>query len=126
LGGDYSLRTSDAYEGVFEDDQRIGLGIERDRDGVYPGLYGFVADPRNAQHRINIEIVGLQNFRGSHWAGRYASYGGPKIACTLIKGAVLEGSVLDGYGAKFDAGGRVTEQGLYNVGIRKDSAGPPC
>ena len=126
LGGDYSLRTSDAYEGVFADGQRVGLGIERDQDGAYPGLYGFVTDPRNTRHRINMEIMGLQDFRGSHWAGRYASYTGPKIACTLVQGAVLEGSVLDGYGAKFDAGGRVTEQGLYHIGIHKDGAGPPC
>jgi hypothetical protein len=126
LGGDYSLRASDAYEGEFKDGRRVGLGIERDQDGSYPGRYGFYRDPRNARHRINMELLGTQDFQGSHWAGKYGSYMGPKIACVLIKGAVLEGSVLDGYAAKFDAGGHVTEQGLYKVGILTNGAGPPC
>lgn len=126
LGGDYSLRASDAYEGEFKDGRRVGLGIERDQDGSYPGQYGFYRDPRNARHFIDMELLGTQDFQGSHWAGKYGSYMGPKIACVLIKGAVLEGSVLDGYGAKFDASGHVTEQGLYKVGILANGAGPPC
>ena len=126
LGGDYSLRASDAYEGEFKDGRRVGLGIERDQDGSYPGRYGFYRDPHNARHRIDMELLGTQDFQGSHWAGKYGSYMGPKIACILIKGAVLEGSVLDGYGAKFDASGNVTEQGLYKVGILANGAGSPC
>jgi len=124
LGGDYQTKSVDAYEGAYRDGERMGPGIERDRDGFYPGRYGFYSDPRG--RRVNMELLGLQNFRGSHWAGTYGAYSGPRIACTLIKGAVLEGSVLDGVGAKFDAGGRVTEQGNYRVGILENGAGPPC
>ena len=126
LGGDYSSKTADAYEGAYENGQRMDLGVERDGDGFYPGRYGFYVDPKDPSRRVDMELLGTQDFRGSHWAGTYGSYAGPKIACTLIKGAVLEGSVLDGPGAKFDAGGKVTEQGLYNVGILKNGAGPPC
>lgn len=124
LGGDYKRRDADAYEGEFKDGLRMGMGIERDKDGFYPGRFGF--DPGRLPERIDMEIFGLQNFPGSHWAGRYGTYTGPKIACTLIKGALLEGSVLDGYGAKFDAAGRVTEQGLYKTGLLENGAGPPC
>lgn len=126
LGGDYQTGSVDAYEGAYRNGERMGFGIERDRDGFYPGRYGFYTDPRNPGRRVNMELLGLQNFRGSHWAGTYGAYSGPKIACTLIKGAVLEGSVLDGTGAKFDAGGKVTEQGRYRVGLLENGAGPPC
>jgi hypothetical protein len=125
LGGDYQTVGVDAYEGAYRNGERMGPGIERDRDGFYPGRYGFYTDPRGGK-RANMELLGLQNFRGSQWAGTYGAYSGPRIACTLIKGAVLEGSVLDGIGAKFDAGGRVTEQGRYRVGILDNGAGPPC
>jgi hypothetical protein len=125
LGADYQVRQSDAYEGEYKDGERIGFGIERDRDGFYPGRYGFYVNPHDRK-RVDMELSGLQNFKGTHWAGTYGAYSGPKIACTLIKGAVLEGSVLDGAGAKFDAGGKVTEQGLYAAGILKDGGGPPC
>jgi hypothetical protein len=37
---------------------------------------------------------------------------------------VLEGSVLDGYGAKFDSGGHLIEQGFYKLGT--GGSGPPC
>jgi hypothetical protein len=124
LGGDYKIREADAYEGEFKDGLRLGRGIERDKDGFYPGQFGF--EPGKIQQRIDMEIFGLQNFPASHWAGRYANYTGPKTACTLIQGAVLEGGVLDGYGAKFDAAGRVTEQGLYKTGFLENGAGPPC
>ncbi len=82
-----------------------------------------------AQHpgrKTDMELLGLQNFRGSHWAGTFGFYAGPKIACTVIKGAVLEGSVLDGYGAKFDAEGRLAEQGRYRLGVPENGGGPPC
>jgi hypothetical protein len=125
LGGDYQTKSIDAYEGTYRNGERIGFGIERDRDGFYPGRYGFYADQQNGR-RVNMELLGLQNFRGSHWAGTYGAYSGPRIACTLIKGAVLEGSVLDGIGAKFDADGKVIEQGRYRVGILENGAGPPC
>jgi hypothetical protein len=124
LGGDYKTGEADAYEGEFKDDMRIGRGIERDKDGFYPGQFGF--EPKRIREHIDMQLFGVQNFRGSHWAGRYASYTGPKIACTLIKGAMLEGSVLDGYAAKFDAAGRMTEQGLYKTGFLENGAGPPC
>ena len=124
LGGDYKRRDADAYEGEFKDGLRMGMGIERDKDGFYPGQFGL--DPGKPRERIDMEIFGLQNFPGSHWAGRYGTYAGPKIACTLIKGALLEGSVLDGYGAKFDAAGRVTEQGRYKTGLLENGTGPPC
>ncbi len=73
-----------------------------------------------------MELSGTQDFRASHWAGTYGAYAGPRIICTLIKGAVLEGSVLDGDGAKFDARGRVTEQGHYRLGLLDSGKGPPC
>jgi hypothetical protein len=126
LGGDYAAKGADAYEGQYKDGQRLGLGIERDRDGAYPGRYGFYVDPKNPARRVNMELLGQQDFQGAHWAGGYGSYMGPKIACTLIKGAVLEGSVLDGLGAKFGADGNVTEQGVYNVGLLRGGNGPPC
>ena len=126
LGGDYAANNADAYEGQYKDGQRMGLGIERDRDGAYPGRYGFYVDPKNPARRVNMELLGQQDFRGTHWSGGYGSYMGPKIACTLIKGAVLEGSVLDGLGAKFDAEGKVTEQGFYDVGLLRGGNGPPC
>jgi hypothetical protein len=47
LGGDYQIRSVDAYEGAYRNGERMGFGIERDRDGFYPGRYGFYADPRN-------------------------------------------------------------------------------
>lgn len=122
LGGDTALNTADAYEGEYRNGARIGFGIERDKDGFYPGLYGF----RASGQKINMEILGLQDFKDAHWAGHYGVYGGPRIACTLIKGAVLEGSVLDGYGAKFDSGGHLIEQGFYKSGMLENGSGPPC
>lgn len=124
LGGDYAKGASDAYEGEYREGARMGLGIERDKDGFYPGQYGYFTDARG--RRVNMELSGTQDFRGSHWAGTYGAYAGPRIVCRLIKGAVLEGSVLDGYGAKFDARGRVTEQGRYRLGILENGKGPPC
>ena len=122
LGGDYAR--GDAYEGEYQGGARIGLGIERDKDGFYPGQYGFFAGAGGRQ--VNMELSGTQNFRGTHWAGTFGAYSGPKIVCKLIKGAVLEGSVLDGDGAKFDASGRVIEQGHYHLGILENGKGPPC
>ena len=119
LGGDTALNTADAYEGEYRNGARMGYGIERDKDGFYPGLYGF-------RQKANMEILGLQDFKDAHWAGHYGIYSGPKIACTLIKGAVLEGSVLDGYGAKFDSGGHMIEQGFYKSGMLENGSGPPC
>ena len=124
LGGDTSRDANDAYEGEYRHGARLGLGVERDQDGFYPGQYGFV--PGAEGHRTNIEILGLQNFNDAHWAGRYGFYRGPKIACTLIKGAMLEGSVLDGYGAKFDRQGQPIEQGFYRLGLLQNGSGPPC
>lgn len=124
LGGDYKIHQADAYEGEFKDGLRLGRGIERDKDGFYPGQFGF--EPSRIQERIDMQLFGVQNFATTHWAGRFTNYTGPRIACTLIKGALLEGSVLDGYGAKFDAAGRVTEQGLYKAGLLENGAGPPC
>jgi len=122
LGGDTALNAADAYEGEYRNGARVGFGIERDKDGSYPGLYGF----RASGQKINMEILGLQNFKDAHWAGHYGVYGGPRIACILIKGAVLEGSVLDGYGAKFDSSGHLIEQGFYKSGMLKNGSGPPC
>jgi hypothetical protein len=122
LGGDTALNTADAYEGEYHNGARMGFGIERDKDGFYPGLYGF--RPGADGQETNMEVLGLQDFKDAHWAGHYGVYRGPKIACTLIKGAVLEGSVLDGYGAKFDAHGHLIEQGFYKSGI--GGSGPPC
>jgi hypothetical protein len=124
LGGDYALKAADAYEGEYSKGRRWGLGIERDRDGFYPGRYGFYTGPQG--RKTDMELMGLQNFRSSHWAGTYGYYAGPKIACTVIKGAVLEGSVLDGYGAKFDAAGRLVEQGRYRLGVPENGGAPPC
>ena len=124
LGGDYARGSADAYEGEYHDGARIGLGIERDKDGFYPGQYGFYTGAGGRQ--INMELSGTQDFRESHWAGTYGAYSGPKIACKLIKGAVLEGSVLDGDGAKFDAHGRVIGQGRYHLGILENGKNPPC
>ena len=124
LGGDTALNNADAYQGEYRNGARMGFGIERDKDGSYPGLYGFRANAGG--QKINMEILGLQNFKDAHWAGHYGVYGGPKIACTLIKGAVLEGSVLDGYGAKFDSGGHLIEQGFYKSGMLENGSGPPC
>lgn len=126
LGGDYALRGSDAYEGEYRDGARVGFGIERDKDGAYPGRFGFYADPKDKAHRINMVLSGRQDFATAHWAGRFGAYLGPKIACTIIKGAYLEGSVLDGAGAKFDAAGKPVEQGLYATGLLKDAKSPPC
>lgn len=123
-GGDTALTTADAYEGEYRDGARSGYGIERDKDGFYPGQYGFRTGSGN--QKISMEILGLQDFKDAHWAGHYGFYNGPKIACTLIKGAVLEGSVLDGYGAKFDSRGHLIEQGLYKLGVPVNGSGPPC
>jgi hypothetical protein len=121
-GGDTALNTADAYEGEYRNGARMGFGIERDKDGFYPGLYGF----RASGQKINMEVLGLQDFKDAHWAGHYGVHGGPRITCTLIKGAVLEGSVLDGYGAKFDSGGHLIEQGFYKSGMLENGSGPPC
>ena len=122
LGGDTALMMADAYEGEYRNGARMGYGIERDKDGVYPGQYGFRADGK----KTDFEILGLQDFKDAHWAGHFGIYSGPKIACTLIKGAVLEGSVLDGYGAKFDSRGHLIEQGFYKLGVLENGSGPPC
>ena len=124
LGGDTALDTSDAYEGEYRNGTRMGFGIERDKDGFYPGLYGLSGAAGG--QKTDMELLGLQNFKEAHWAGHYGLYHGPKVACSLIKGAVLEGSVLDGYGAKFDAGGRLIEQGFYKSGVPVNGGGPPC
>lgn len=124
LGGDYSLNTPDAYEGTYRDGARAGLGVERDKDGFYPGFYGVAQGARG--RKINLELLGVQNFKNAHWAGRFGFYGGPKIACSLIKGAVLEGSVLNGPGAKFNRQGQLIEQGFYRMGLLQGGSGPPC
>jgi len=124
LGGDYARGSTDAYEGEYQGGARMGLGIERDKDGFYPGQYGFYTGADGK--RTNMELSGTQDFRSTHWAGTYGAYSGPKIVCRLIKGAVLEGSVLDGDGAKFDARGRMVEQGHYRLGILEGGKGPPC
>ena len=124
LGGDTALNAADAYEGEYRNGARIGFGIERDKDGFYPGLYGMRATAGG--RKTDMELLGLQNFTQAHWAGHYGLYSGPKIACSLIKGAVLEGSVLDGSGAKFDAAGRLVEQGSYKLGVAENGGGPPC
>jgi hypothetical protein len=126
VGGDYALQGGDAYEGEYKDGARMGFGVERDKDGVYPGRFGFYADPKDKSHRINMALSGRQDFPTAHWVGRFGAYLGPKIACTIIKGAYLEGSVLDGPGAKFDAAGKPVEQGLYATGLLKDAKAPPC
>jgi hypothetical protein len=126
LGGDYAVNGGDAYEGEYKDGARMGFGVERDKDGVYPGRFGFYADPKDKAHRIDMALSGRQDFATAHWAGRFGAYLGPKIACTIIKGATLEGSVLNGAGAKFDAAGRLVEQGLYATGLLKDAKTPPC
>jgi len=124
LGGDYARGQADAYEGDYRDGARMGLGIERDKDGFYPGQYGFYTGPDGRS--TNMELSGTQDFRESHWAGTYGAYAGPKIVCRLIKSAMLEGSVLDGAGAKFDARGRAVEQGRYRLGILENGKSPPC
>lgn len=124
LGGDYSLNAVDAYEGTYRDGARAGFGVERDKDGFYPGFYGIGQDGKG--HKVNMELLGLQDFKTAAWAGHYGFYSGPKIACSLIKGAVLEGSVLDGAGAKFNGQGELTEQGVYHLGRLQGGSGPPC
>jgi hypothetical protein len=104
----------------------MGFGVERDKDGVYPGRFGLYVDPKDKSHRINMALSGRQDFATAHWAGNFGAYLGPKIACTVIAGAYLEGSVLDGYGAKFDAAGKLVEQGRYTTGLLKDAKAPPC
>ena len=126
LGGDTAVHGGDAYEGEYKDGARMGFGVERDKDGVYPGRFGFYVDPKDKAHRIDMVLSGRQDFPTAHWAGRFGAYLGPKIACTIIKGAILEGSVLDGAGAKFDAAGKLVEQGLYATGLLKDAKTPPC
>jgi len=125
-GGDYEVNHGDAYEGEYKDGARMGFGVERDKDGVYPGRFGFYADPKDKSHRINMILSGRQDFPTAHWAGRFGAYLGPKIACTIIKGAYFEGAALDGAGAKFDAAGKPVEQGLYTTGLLKDAKTPPC
>jgi hypothetical protein len=126
LGGDTAPHQGDAYQGEYKDGARTGFGFERDKDGAYPGRFGFYADPKDKNHRINMALSGRQDFATAHWAGRFDAYLGPKIACTVISGAYLEGSVLDGYGAKFDAAGKPVEQGLYKTGLLKGAKAPPC
>lgn len=126
LGGDTAKHQGDAYQGEYKDGARMGFGVERDKDGVYPGRFGFYADPKNKSHRINMALSGRQDFPTAHWAGSFGAYLGSKIACTIIKGAFLEGSVLDGHGAKFDAAGKPVEQGLYTTGLLKGAKTPPC
>jgi hypothetical protein len=126
LGGDTARHLGDAYQGQYRDGARMGFGVERDKDGVYPGRFGFYTDPNDPKHRIAMALSGRQDFAAAHWAGRFGAYLGPRIACTIIKGAYLEGSVLDGYGAKFDGNGKPVEQGLYATGLLKDAKAPPC
>jgi hypothetical protein len=126
LGGDTQRHQGDAYQGEYRGGTRLGFGVERDKDGVYPGRFGFYTDPGDKTHRIDMVLSGRQDFATAHWAGGFGAYLGPKIACTIIKGATLEGSVLDGYGAKFDAAGTPVEQGLYATGLLKDAKAPPC
>jgi hypothetical protein len=126
LGGDTAKHQGDAYQGEYKDGARSGFGVERDKDGVYPGRFGIYADPKDKSHRITMALSGRQDFPAAHWAGSFGAYLGPKIACTIIKGAYLEGSVLDGYGAKFDAAGKPVEQGLYTTGLLKGARTPPC
>ena len=126
LGGDTAKQQGDAYQGEYRDGARMGFGVERDKDGAYPGRFGVYVDPKNKAHRITMALSGRQDFPTAHWAGSFGAYLGPKIACTIIKGAYLEGSVLDGYGAKFDAAGKPVEQGLYATGLLKGAKTPPC
>jgi len=126
LGGDTAKHQGDAYQGEYKDGARMGFGVERDKDGVYPGRFGIYVDPKDKAHRITMALSGRQDFPTAHWAGSFGAYLGPKIACTIIKGATLEGSVLDGYGAKFDAAGKPVEQGLYATGLLKGAKTPPC
>lgn len=126
LGGDTAKHQGDAYQGEYKDGARMGFGVERDKDGAYPGRFGFYADPKDKSHRINMALSGRQDFPTAHWVGSFGAYLGPKIACTIIKGAFLEGSVLDGYGAKFDAAGKPVEQRLYTTGLLKGAKTPPC
>jgi len=126
LGGDTAKHQGDAYQGEYKDGARMGFGVERDKDGVYPGRFGIYVDPKDKTHRITMALSGRQDFPTAHWAGSFGAYLGPKIACTIIKGAYLEGSVLDGYGAKFDAAGKPVEQGLYATGLLKGAKTPPC
>lgn len=126
LGGDTAKLQGDAYQGDYRDGARSGFGVERDKDGTYPGRFGIYVDPKDKSHRITMALSGRQDFPTAHWAGRFGAYLGPKIACTIIKGAYLEGSVLDGYGAKFDAAGTPVEQGLYATGLLKGARTAPC
>jgi len=126
LGAETAKHQGDAYQGEYENGARAGFGVERDKDGVYPGRFGIYVDPKNKSHRITMALSGRQDFPTAHWAGSFGAYLGPKIACTIIKGAYLEGSVLDGYGAKFDAAGTPVEQGLYTTGLLKGAKTPPC
>lgn len=126
LGGDTARHRADAYQGEYRDGARMGFGVERDKDGVYPGRFGFYIDPRDRSHRIDMALSGRQDFATAHWAGRFGAYLGPRLACTVIKGAFLEGSVLDGHGAKFDGKGRPVEQGRYATGLLKGAKAPPC
>lgn len=126
LGGDTAKHQGDAYQGEYKDGARMGFGVERDKDGVYPGRFGIYVDPKDKAHRITMALSGRQDFPAAHWAGSFGAYLGPKIACTIIKGAYLEGSVLDGPGAKFDAAGKPVEQGLYATGLLKGAKTPPC
>ncbi|MBN9555726.1 MAG: hypothetical protein J0H61_13825 [Alphaproteobacteria bacterium] len=126
LGTDTARHQADAYQGEYRDGARMGFGVERDKDGAYPGRFGFYADPGDKTHRIDMALSGRQDFATAHWAGRFGAYLGPRIACTVIKGAFLEGSVLDGHGAKFDGTGKPVEQGLYATGLLKGATAPPC
>lgn len=126
LGGDTAKLQGDAYQGEYKDGARMGFGVERDKDGAYPGRFGIYVDPNDKAHRITMALSGRQDFPTAHWAGRFGAYLGPKLACILIKGAYLEGSVLDGYGAKFDAAGKPIEQGFYATGLLKGAKTPPC
>ena len=56
-----------------------GFGVERDKDGAYPGRYGVYVDPRDVRRRVNMELSGVQNFRTTHWAGSFGAYAGPGL-----------------------------------------------
>ncbi len=119
-GGDTSLTAPDAYEGDYHDGARSGSGSSATRMASIPGS---MASPEPAGRKINMEMLGLQDFKDAHWAGRYGFYSGPKIACTLIKGAVLEGSVLTAMAPNSIRDGHLIEQGLYRLGAPQTAQG---
>ena len=78
LGGDTAQHAGDAYEGEYKDGARVGFGVERDKDGVYPGRFGFYVDPKDKSHRIDMALSGRQDFPTAHWVGSFGAYLGPR------------------------------------------------